>query len=413
MSDKDRRSRAFRGAAIAAGGQYGGAAARVVGTALAARSLGAAEFGTATVVAAIPSLANQLVAVKMLPLVVQRIAEVGEGDAGGAYWAAVGIDLATRLLSGLVSVAAVFTLDGLVPQEHRFSVVWFVALGLPGCLWSASQGYALAGERIRSVAATEFTSVLTLAAPVVALSVMGRLSVFAYVVALALPEVALGLGGVLIARDNWIRRPPAWNEIFDEGRRYRKFAFWQWLSVGSSGLVTQGPILMASLLLGNTVAGQFRVAQTVGTATGYIESALTRSFLGQLAQSDRASRLQLVAGLSRREGAAAGIAVAVGVVAVPWGTVFIFGSDYRSAGTIAIPLVLGVAISTFLFWAPALAFAQGHFRRVAGSQFVSAIFILAAGILLFQWSPVAAAAAIGSARAGHAIYLGAQEVRRP
>jgi O-antigen/teichoic acid export membrane protein len=344
-------------------------------SALAARWLGPAAFGTAAVVMAYPSVVGAFFAAKTSPITLRYaagfLARGRPNEVLAVCKLGYGVDFA--LASGASGIVATVALvSGSLPgaSKHAGLVAAF-ALARPFISFRNTSLTILSVLRRFAVASVLYISDRLL----VLLCVVGALAFHAGVAELVI-ATAVGqlLGGLawLLSSSVILRRAVGdwwgarWSLLREFRAELRSMLSWNFLGATFGGALTQGSVILLGALHSAVDAGYFRLASSLATTADYGEVALIRVVSAPLAEAhalgDRAKFRRLIAGWMTREGPVAALLVVIGMAALPLVVPLVFGSDYTPMVLGAEVMLLGIAVSTALFFVTPALYAQGRVR---------------------------------------------------
>ena len=364
----------------------------LVTSALAARWLGPAAFGTAAVVMAYPSVVGAFLAAKTTPITLRYaagfLARGRTNEVLAVCKLGYGIDFAlASVASGIVATLAL--VSGSLPgaSKHAGLVAAF-ALARPFISFRNTSLTVLSLLRRFHVASALYISDRLL----VLLCVLGALAFHArvaeFVIASAVGQLLGGLAW-LVSSSVILRRAVGawwgarWSVLRDFRRELRSMVSWNFLGATFGGALTQGSVILVGALHSAVEAGYFRLASNLATTADYAEVALNRVVSAPLAEAhalgDRATFRRLIARWTTREGPLAAVLVVAGMAALPVVVPLVFGSAYTPMVLGAEVMLLGTAVSTALFFVTPALYAQGRVRTWVLANGAYAILTLGIG----------------------------------
>jgi O-antigen/teichoic acid export membrane protein len=347
----------------------------LVTSALAARWLGPAAFGTAAVVMAYPSVVGAFFAAKTSPITLRYaagfLARGRPNEVLAVCKLGFAVDFAlASVASGIVATLAL--VSGNLPgaSSHAALVAAF-ALARPFISFRNTSLTILSVLRRFDVASVLYISDRLL----VLICVIGALAFHAgvteFVIATAVGQLLGGLAW-LLSSSVILRRAVGgwwgarWSLLREFRGELRSMLSWNFLGATLGGALTQGSVILLGALHSAVDAGYFRLASSLATTADYGEVALIRVVSAPLAEAhalgDRATFRRLIARWTTREGPLAALLVVLGMAALPLVVPLVFGSRYTPMLLGAEVMLLGIAVSTALFFVTPALYAQGRVR---------------------------------------------------
>jgi O-antigen/teichoic acid export membrane protein len=352
-------------AGLLAASQYIAAAIGFLTTALAARLLGAADYGSAALVMAYPTLLWGFVSVKTLSVTTRYLSRLRAArqyeELKSICKLGYGVDLGVALVTLLLVVA---TGEWVARYFlHLTSRGWLMILyaasfpifSLVGTSWAI----LLSWKKFRVLALLQLCERLCTSLLVVGLLWVG-LGLPGMVLGVALGQVVAGflLAGTAaraLHKDGlgaWWRAPLR----HAAGLRKELMASlgWNYVTTTFTSLLDQAPLLLLGRLRGAEEAGFYRLAATLVTAASYLETALSKVAYPTLSvrwgEGATESLYEIVKQWTARQGTTAAALVVISIPVLPVVTPLIFGPGYGPAVVSAQLLLVGVAVSTLCFW---------------------------------------------------------------
>ncbi len=387
-----RRHPAATDAALLAGSQYAAAGLGFTTALLAARLLGPAEYGTAALLVAYPSLVWSIVAIKSISVTTRYLAVFQADQRHEDVRAVCKLGYAIDLFAALVAVTVVAVtaaLAGTTLLSRLRGPLWpclLYAASLPVLSLAGTSGAILTcWRRFRWVAVVHILEkILTLvvtfgliraglgAAGVVVGTVLGQSAGALLMTAVA--SALLRAAGV----GPWWRG--SFSRVAGLRRELGSLLGWNYVVVTVGGLIAQGPLLLLGGVRGPEEAGFYRLASSITTAGGYLEGALSRVVYPRLAERTRsvpaAVLLAECRSWSLRAGAPAAVLLLAAIVALPVAVPPVLGREYAPLVAGTQVMLAGAAVSAVLFWLQPLYYASGRVGAWAGASGVHAGLVL-------------------------------------
>lgn len=362
--------------------QYISSAFSLCFTLIAARSLGVVEYGSLAIANAFPTVIMQLTSVKASALFTRAMAKAAHGRDLHGFAAAVFASLTYDVVAAAASFVIVALTAPLIAMSLlKGSLAWpWLVMVAAGLVVYSPLGTAQAALVARQRAS--FSAALTIldgCLPVLTLLTIAMLvDLTAPAIVLSTTLAQMAIGAISVATLHVNRRVPGvpYSFAIRTLRKLPKDVVWNWLLVSCSGVATAGPLLLTGWLIGPAAAGAIRLVQSIANIALYIPATMARIAYARLAACDRAIRERL-GHWTRRIGVPLSLLVALGAFGLPVTVPLVFGSSFGGAGWPASIVVLGVAVSTLLFWSVPYFYSQGRILELTKMEIVNASMALA------------------------------------
>lgn len=410
-----------RGSMSLALGQYGAAALGLAATAATAHLLGPADFGLVALAMAYPELVIAVLAIKSSSVTTRYLATLRADrrleEMGAVCKVGIGLDTGAYLLAfAIVMLSSGVVADVFYGAPGLTPLMMLYALSLPllGPVPTAHAVLSVTGRfawlGMIQVGESALRLVLTIALITGGGGATG--AVIAVVAAQSSAAIAWNvMAWRALSEDGvaaWWRAPMkriAWLR-----RELGATMGWNYLMVTLRGLMGQLPLMWLGRVRGPEAAGYFRLATTIVTTAGYVESALGRVVSPILATRMNGQEPRDVYGLMRAWTVKLGLplmtGIALGLMSLPIVVPAVFGVRFAGAvPTIQLALA-GTLVSGLLFWVNPYYFATGHVAAMTGIYAAGVLVALAAAWGAVMYAGAAGlAAVIAAERAGFALAL--------
>jgi O-antigen/teichoic acid export membrane protein len=345
-------------------------------TIVAARLLGPAEYGVATLIMAYPSLVFSVISVKSIDITTRYMASFHHEGRADELMAICKLGYGLDLLVGIsslviVSVTAWWAIRWyLEPTSHMAILMVAYASTLPlRCLRGTSLALTTALERFRWIAVLYvLEGILSFVAVLLPL-LMGS-TVSGMVLGTAAGNACTGM--LMLASATYLLHLEGYRSwwktplkaVAPLKHELRTLLGWNYLVVTLSGVVGQVPLMFLGRYRGPAEAGMYRLVTTIANAGGYLEGAMAKVVFPHLSQRWLAGELdgtkQQLRRWTIRAGLPAGALLLGAVILLPLGVPQVFGPHYSHMIVAAQVMLMGTAISSTFFWLHSYYYAAGR-----------------------------------------------------
>ncbi len=388
----------FRNAGILAISQYIGAAINFISTIIAARFLGATDFGSASMVIAFPSFMIAFLSVKSVSITTRYISgykSVDQKKVLALCKLGYLLDLGISLVTIALVIVCGWALGGYLGLERFYWLMVVYSLSFPlNSLVNTSRAVITSWNKFPALAALVITEkVVTLVCVSTALALGYGISGF--VIALA---SSYAITGVMMAAYTctllrasgytWWWRADLRN-IGESKTEFFQFLGWEYLYVTLTGSISQVPVLLLGRFGDTEQAGFYRLAYSLMTTCAYIPNAINRviypSISKEWIQGGKKFFKRFVSWSVK-----IGLPIAVGMVGIqlilPTLILAVFGPSYAPMTLGAQIILFCVCVNSIFFWLPASYYAFGEISLwVKGTLIHVLLFLSISTYIIKDW----------------------------
>ena len=328
-----------RGVSVLVGGAAGAQLVTVLAAPLLTRLYSPEDFGLVAVYASLLALLRVVSSLRY-----ELAIPLPEDDAEAANVAALSLILVgvSTLLTGALIMQLNRPIAEVLGAPQLASFLWLLPVGvLLGGAYTVFDYWSIRTKRFSAIAATKLWQALaTIAIQLTAFTLGGIALLFAQVAGQGVGTTRLGRPALASAGFQQV----SWRGILHAARRYRRFP----LYTTSAGLINtaghQLPPLLFAAFFSASAAGLYALAhRLLMLPTSLVGGAIGNVFFSQAAETHRTQKLTtLYASLQDRLIHFGLPPTLTLVIAAPRLFAFIFGEEWRMAGTFAQWLALGV-----------------------------------------------------------------------
>lgn len=395
------RSPAAVGAGTLAAAQYLSAGIRFVTAAIAARKLGPADYGTAAMIMAFPSLVWSFASVKSVSVTTRYISQYRAERRFAELLSVCKFGFLLDLLVSGVAVLLVFLAAGWWAKgvHDAPGTAWLAiayAASFPFCSF-AGTGWAILSSwmRFRSLAVLQ-----ALDAAFTLLLVGGMLAagmgVGGLIIGMAVGQAVAGLAMAAAATHTLEREKLGhwWKFSFEHVASMRRelgsLFGWNYLLVTLSGVLVQVPVMLLGRFRSPQEAGFFRLATSISVVGSYMESSLVKvaypvlsaRWVGTGVEGGADGMRSALRRWTLRGGLPLGILLALAIPLIPVLVPPVFGAGYRPMIGGTQLLLAGMAVSAVVFWLNPAYFTLGRIDVWTKVYAAQVALVIGAGVLL-------------------------------
>lgn len=348
---------------------------QLVQSVLIARLLGVSGFGTFGMIVVYVETARRLTSFRMNEVVIKFVTDAIVARDTPRAAATMKATLGAELCSSMIGFAIVWvTVPVVAPHffggasANTFILVYSASI-LIDCLLEPATGALQVFDRFRVQAIADVIGKLASLVAVVAVYVMHGQLLAVILAYLAGNAISTGLILVHAMRETTERLGPAWWRtplavLRGRGRELGGFAFSTNLGGTLSLIVKDSEPLWLGYFTTPAAAGFYKLAKSWISMVVIPAAPLVKSFYPEIAKTIAAREPDKARRLLRKGTTLAAtwiVPVGVGFFAMsPWMVPWLYGPDYRPAIAVFAILLLGIGISSILFWMRPVLLALGR-----------------------------------------------------
>lgn len=400
MLTRLQRIRGFSASAAAlATSQYAAAGLGAITAIVAARLLGPAAYGVASIVMAYPILGRTLAAFKTKPVILRySVGFLEKRDwirLGAVLKLGAMIDLSATLIGSLVAVVAVLVIGDVPGAPGTIHLVILYSLSLPlFALGSPATQILLTVRRYKVIALVGVGQKVTILVCVL-LALAFRRSADALVIGTAIGQGLAGIGSVVVASSLLTRLGARWwtgswkeslHSLQHLSGELRHLLGWNFFERCVSGVTLQAPIVLLGALASPVDAGFFRIGSSITVVANNAQNALSQVAMPALSsafsQGAAAKFGRLIVGWSKHEAlvAAAGV---IGMTALlPLLVPLAAGDQYRAMIPGLEVMMIGSVFNVLFFYVMPEMYVTGRVRRWVIAESLYTAVVLVVGVAL-------------------------------